>query len=105
MLNSAASRNPSSGSPGPASTVRNLLLFLLLLFAVWWIRRKFAAIGAARRGAQENRRERGGIAGPERILECAHCGIHVPESEGLAEQGRFYCCEAHRRLGAGKRED
>ena len=35
----------------------------------------------------------------ERILECAHCGLNVPESDGVREGGRFYCCNAHRLAG------
>jgi uncharacterized protein len=33
----------------------------------------------------------------ERMLACAVCGVHVPESEALRAQGEFFCCEAHRR--------
>ena len=33
----------------------------------------------------------------ERMLACAVCGVHVPESEALHAEGEFFCCEAHRR--------
>lgn len=32
----------------------------------------------------------------ERMLACAVCGVHVPESEVLRAEGKFFCCEAHR---------
>ncbi len=30
------------------------------------------------------------------MVSCAVCGVHVPESEAIASNGRHYCCEAHR---------
>ncbi|MGE5490097.1 MAG: PP0621 family protein [Actinomycetota bacterium] len=35
----------------------------------------------------------------ERMVACAHCGVNQPLSESLAAGERFYCCDAHRRLG------
>lgn len=40
------------------------------------------------------------IVEPERILQCARCGIHLPATEGRFAGGRFYCSEAHRDAGA-----
>jgi uncharacterized protein len=40
--------------------------------------------------------------GAEAMVQCAHCGIHVPESEARRDQANLpYCCEAHLRLGRG----
>ncbi len=36
----------------------------------------------------------------EKIVVCAHCRIHVPESESIESDGRHYCCDEHRKLGA-----
>jgi len=33
----------------------------------------------------------------ERVLACSVCGVHVPESEGIEAEGKFFCCEAHRK--------
>lgn len=38
-------------------------------------------------------------SGPEVIVACHHCGVHFPQSESIAVDGRHYCCEEHRRLG------
>jgi uncharacterized protein len=47
-------------------------------------------------------RRRGGGAsasraprGPEGMVRCAHCGIHLPRSEALLQGGRTYCCAGH----------
>ncbi len=37
---------------------------------------------------------------PEAMTQCAHCGLHFPRAESLDRDGRNYCCEDHRRLGA-----
>ena len=38
-------------------------------------------------------------ARPEPMLRCAHCGVHLPQSQALLKDGRSYCCEAHQRQG------
>lgn len=85
--------------------MRNLILFVLVLVGIWWVRRALANKRARGGGAGRSARTEGGgksARGMERMIECAHCGVHVPESEGLSEAGRFYCCDAHRRLGPGR---
>ena len=32
----------------------------------------------------------------EAMVQCATCAVHLPKSESLEQDGRFYCCEAHR---------
>ena len=38
-------------------------------------------------------------ATPTVMVECAHCGLHLPSADALPEGSRLYCCESHRRLG------
>ncbi len=45
-----------------------------------------------------------GRAGPpERMLSCAHCGMHLPRGDALIAAGQAYCCAEHR--DAGPRDD
>ena len=37
-------------------------------------------------------------AAGEAMVRCDQCGLNVPKSEALAEGGRWYCSEGHRRL-------
>lgn len=80
--------------------MRNLLIFILVLIVVWWVRRALqrprGGDGQSRSGGWSQRTRSGG---PERMLECEHCGVHIPESEGLYDGDTFYCSEEHRRLG------
>ncbi len=34
----------------------------------------------------------------ERMVECAHCGVHLPESEAVKQADRYFCSDEHRRL-------
>ena len=77
--------------------MRNLLIFILVLIAIWWLRRAFARFG---RGGTRGGRSARGANQPERMVGCAQCGLHVPESEGVRDGDSFFCCEEHRRLGA-----
>lgn len=75
--------------------MRTLLILGLALVGFWWLRRSLLEMQRRRRA----RHERDAEAAPERMLACAHCGLHVPESDGVQAEGRFFCCDEHRRLG------
>lgn len=73
------------------------LLRLLIIALIFWI--VFGAIkewlGAAQQRARQSS-PRPTAAKSERMVKCARCGLHVPESEALRAAGRFYCSAAHR---------
>lgn len=31
----------------------------------------------------------------EPMVQCAHCGVHLPESESLLVDQQYFCCQAH----------
>jgi uncharacterized protein len=79
-----------------------LLLFLLLLFVIFQVRRSLSRKPAQDASPAPERAEAAGpapVQETEVMLPCAHCGVHVPESEGVTAQGRFYCSAAHRQAG------
>ncbi len=66
-----------------------ILFFLLLAAVAWiWFVRKPRKSGATRPEAAR--------ASVERIVQCAHCGLRVPEGEALGAGDDHYCCEEHR---------
>lgn len=67
------------------------LLLFALLGAVWWIWSK--------RKAADEAHSRPQAKDPEKMVNCAQCGVYLPESDSIAEGGRAYCCEAHRAAG------
>jgi uncharacterized protein len=71
------------------------LLVLLVVGVVLWL------MGARLRGpgAGVPRRRKPAAAEPVQMVQCAHCGLHLPAADALSEGSRLYCSDAHRRLG------
>lgn len=72
-----------------------MLLFRLLLLAAiafigWRLHRLLKTWWA--RGSDEARQPH-----TEDMVECTHCAVHIPRSQALVADGRWYCCEAHQR--------
>lgn len=64
-------------------------LLLLVFFAiVWWAWKKRAVPPPA---------DAPRSTPVERMVTCAHCGVHLPESDALADGENHFCNEAHRR--------
>ncbi len=75
-------------------------LAVYLLWRKWQRERDAATADAARQAAPR----RPGAEQPStgRMVRCAHCGLHLPESEAVRSgDGRDYCSPAH--LSAGPR--
>ena len=66
------------------------LIVFALVGVVWWLLRRIAV-------ARLVQRERRASREPERMVTCAHCGVNQPVSESVMVDGRYYCCQEHRR--------
>ncbi|NTV10667.1 MAG: hypothetical protein HGA47_07815 [Zoogloea sp.] len=76
--------------------MRNLLLLLLVIIGYLYLRRALrdaAGHGGGRRADSPPAAE------AERMVACAQCGVHVPESEAVFDGEVPYCSIEHRRLG------
>lgn len=69
------------------------LLWLVVIAVIWWVWSKRQV--ADRRPASPMAPSREA----EKMVRCAHCGVYLPESDGLVAEGQVYCSEAHRKLG------
>jgi len=71
-----------------------VLLIALAGVVFWWLRSRLrgpAAPGAARKPE---------VPRPQAMLACAHCGVHLPQADVVADAaGRPYCSDAHRLAG------
>lgn len=67
-----------------------MILRLLLLGLVGWLAYKLV-----KRYLTNNAASSAPEAPPGDMVQCAHCGVHIPKQEAIAYQGRFYCCQAH----------
>jgi len=64
-----------------------LVLIVVAVGAAWW--RSQQAPAARSKSAPPRRTT------PENMVACAHCGVHLPRSEALVQDGKFYCSAAH----------
>lgn len=64
------------------------LLLIAFVAIVWWVwkKRSVQGSGPARPAARE----------PEAMVACAHCGLHLPRSDSVSENGAYFCSDAHR---------
>lgn len=71
-----------------------ILLLVAVVAAVYFVLRGYArSIGRkddTAAGATEAREED--------MVQCRHCGIHLPRSEAVKLRDEHYCSEEHRRL-------
>ena len=65
-----------------------LLLIIALVWLAWRLLKKTLL---SDRGTQRP----GNLDAPHRMVCCAKCGLHVPESDSLADQGNHFCSQAH----------
>ena len=71
-----------------------LILLLFLGFLAYLLFKGLQRAAARRQGKAQP------PPAPERMVACARCGVHLPESEAVQTEGRHFCSEEHRRLGA-----
>ena len=68
-----------------------LIVFLFLGFVAYLLVKnlKRRAVGRDREAARP----------VESMVVCARCAVHVPQTEAITDHGRYFCGEAHRKLG------
>jgi len=66
-----------------------LLRLVIILIGVWLV------IQIIRRSFASSSRPRTVKPPMAKMVACAHCGVHVPESEAFQNGDRFYCSREH----------
>lgn len=67
------------------------LIWIAVAAIIWWVWSKRKA-AARRRQRDDSPQPRA----PERMVRCANCGVHLPESDAVIHGGEHYCSAAHR---------
>ena len=79
-----------------------LLFWIVIIIAVLCVARIAARMAAARDARRFPRRQAARPARRRRgrtMVRCAHCGIHLPRSEALLQNGRTWCSADHAQRG------
>ncbi|UDG75189.1 hypothetical protein H4P35_23865 [Achromobacter sp. 77] len=81
------------------------MLFWIVLIILVLLVARVAGRMAAQRQAGPKKKAQADAAPPtlESMVRCAHCGIHLPRSEALLQNGQTWCSADHARLGPAKR--
>lgn len=70
-----------------------LLVIVVILAGVWLLLGRRRSRPPAVKPAPKT-------AGPQNMLVCSHCGVHLPAAEAIKDAAaRPYCSEAHRLAG------
>ena len=73
--------------------MKYLLVLLVVGIGLWTLISRLRGNGALPRPPKS------GASEPLQMVQCAHCGLHLPAADALPEGSRLYCSDDHRRLG------
>lgn len=81
-----------------------VLLIIGIALGVYWLWRQGRMAEARETRPTPSPPNRSGASqAPQDMVACAHCGLHLPRSEALADgpggSAPFYCSAAHRQSG------
>lgn len=76
---------------------RILILLAVVLGVFWWLRSRAEARHdeAARTSRPSRPANAPDKDSAEAMVQCAHCGVHLPRSEAIAWRGLHYCRRSH----------
>jgi len=80
--------NPADHSYSPDTTpmpLRSLVILIAVALVIYAARRLWKSSRPAVKRGQKS----------ARMVQCAHCGVYIPEQEALPRGGRFYCSADH----------
>lgn len=72
--------------------MKYLIVLLVVVVAGWLLLRSRKRDLPSRRGTAAD-------ALPDEMVQCRHCGVHLPRAEAVGEGSTVYCSEAHRLAG------
>lgn len=72
--------------------MKYLVVVIVVVVALWIMMRSRGATRPAARAPF-------GDTGPQAMVQCSHCGVHLPYAEALISSGDTYCSEEHRLAG------
>jgi uncharacterized protein len=80
--------------------VSRFFWWLIVGLAAWWLITRLRREGQVSRPTSPPHPPVPAV--PASMVRCAHCGLHLPQSEALLDAaGRSFCSAAHRIAGPG----
>jgi uncharacterized protein len=78
--------------------VKYLLVLLVVGFGLWLLVKRLRGGGLQRRTPADPVKPAAPDT-PAAMVQCAHCGLHLPAADAVVDGSRPYCSDAHRLLG------
>jgi uncharacterized protein len=75
----------------PQMPLRSLVILIAIALVIYALRGLWRTSRPANKRGQQS----------ARMVQCAHCGVYIPEHEALTSGGRFYCSDAHLKDDSG----
>ena len=72
--------------------MKYLIVLLVVVVVFWWLLR-------SRKPMKVASRRPAGDGSPQAMLQCSHCGVHLPRVDALVDERGAFCTEAHRLAG------
>jgi len=72
-----------------------MIKIILLVIAIWLV---ISVLKGYRKNLQASATEKpadNNAIKSESMVQCAHCGVHLPTSDSFLVNGKYYCSEAH----------
>ena len=70
--------------------LRILLIAIIVYFVLRMLQRFLASFALKPNNAKETK-----------MVQCTHCGVHLPIDESYLTRGKYYCCSEHAQAKKG----
>lgn len=70
----------------------NLIRFLVIA-AIIWLTIRMVKNWQTKNSIAKNQAAKDSVI--KNMVQCAKCGVHIPEQEALKYNGQIFCCEEH----------
>jgi uncharacterized protein len=77
--------------------VKYLIVLVAVAVGLWLLFGRASRRGSV--GSGRSGRSGRPAADAEAMIACAHCGVHLPRGDAVADGALIYCSEAHRIAG------
>jgi len=67
--------------------------YLIFIISIWLIYRISKSLLRQKQAKQPKSNKNTPL---KNTVRCAHCNLHIPESEAILGNGHSYCCEKHK---------
>lgn len=74
-----------------------LVVILIIAWLAYSLTRRWLASLDQKQIQKQERKKRDESSHIETMVSCALCDLHIPQSEAVQAQGKYYCCAEHRK--------